>query len=256
MKKIVSFLLLAATACLLFACADEGKPIDISFEALEEVLAEANALKEAELVTESAVKVHYEQSSLKKYDVDSSQKSKTSFRRSEDGTLFELNGDYTVKTKEEASFSVYYKDGMAYYSQGDRRYKEATDVSAIDDRSLFLSFAKDEVENYSARIKKGVITVTFTVPWESTSDKAVELYSQLASAMQATGLEVKDVTYKDLSASYSFDEATGKLMRYTYRYEAEMKVDGKKVTVKGSASCTVSKTENVKITAPDLTLYQ
>ena len=33
-------------------------------------------------------------------------------------------------------------------------------------------------------------------------------------------------------------------------------VDGKKVEVKGSASCTLSQRENVKINAPELTLYQ
>lgn len=256
MKKVLSFLLAAVMACALFACACEGEPSDYTFESLESALSAANSLKEAELLTENEATVHYEQSSLKKYDVDSSQRSETAFRRNEDGKILELSGDYTLKTKEENTFSVYYKDGYAYYNENGKLRKEAVDASLIDDQSLFLSFAKDDVQNYSAKEKKGVITVTFTVPWESTSKKVVELYAQLASVMQSTGLEILDVTYKDISAEYTVDKNTGALKGYTYSYSASMKVDGKKVEVKGKASCTLLKTENVEIASPDLSLYE
>ncbi len=256
MKRFVSILLLLSFALMLFACADDGKPSDYTFDSLEKALSAANALKEAEMVTENIAKVHYDQTSLKKYDVDSTQRSETAFRRDGEGKLLELSGDYKVKTKEEKAFSVYYQDGYAYYNEDGRLSKEEVDVSLIDDQTLFLSFPKDDIEKYSAREKNGVITVTFCVPWESTSEKVVALYAQLASVMQSTGLEFRDVTYEDLSASYRIDKKTGKLKGYTYQYAAQMKVDGKNVEVKGSASCTITKDANVQIASPDLTLYQ
>ena len=255
MKRFFAFLLLAVMACTVCSCADEGKPSDYTFDELTAALAEANDLKEALLVTESTAKVHYQQSSLKKYDVDSTQSAQTAFRRGDDGKLLEMSGDYTVKTKEEERFSVYYKDGFAYYNQDDRFTKEALDASVLDDRSLFEGFGKDEIEAYSAKEKKGVITVTFRVPWESTSEKIVALYAQLADVMQSTGLTFSGVSYEDLSATYRIDKKTGKLKGYTYEYSATMKVDGKNVEVKGSATCTISKTSGVTITAPDLSLY-
>ena len=256
MKKFLCFLLAVLMACSFVACADEGKVSDYSFDSLEQALGKANALNEAELLSENTAKVHYEATSLKKYDVDSVQSAKTTFRRDESGKLSVLSGKYTLKESEESSFSVYYQDGYAYYNQDGRLYKEAVDVSKIDDQALFLCFRKDEIENYRAREKKGVITVSFTVPWESSSEKINELYDQLAKVIQATNLEVREVKYKDLSASYRIDEASGALKGYTYQYSAEMKVDGKKVTVKGSATCKISKTASVSITAPDLSLYE
>lgn len=256
MKKILLFFLVFAMACSFIACADEGKPSDYTFDALESALNNANALEEAELVSENTAKVHYSYSSLKKYEVDSSQRAQTAFRRGEDGTILELSGMYTVKAEEDNVFSVYYKDGYAYYHEADRLYKASVDASAIDDQSLFLSFAKDEIENYRAREKAGVITVTFSVPWESSSAKIVALYSQLANVMQSTGLEFRNVEYKDLSASYRIDKKTGALKSYTYQYSAEMTVDDKKVEVQGTAVCEIVKTKDVQIVSPDLTLYQ
>lgn len=256
MKRLLCLLLALVASCMLFACGDDGKPSDYTFDSLEKALKDANALKEAELISENSSKVNYDYSSLKKYDLDSTQRAQTVFRRDENGVLTELSGTYTVKTDKESAFSVYYKDGYAYYNENGKLSKESVDVSAIDDQTLFLSFGKEEIENYRAREKNGVITVTFTVPWESSSQKIVSLYSQLADLMQATGLEFRDVQYRDLSATYRIDKKTGTLKSYTYRYSAEMKVDGKKVEVKGSASCTLSKTKDVKITAPDLALYQ
>ena len=256
MKKIICFFLSAVLACSFLACDHSGTPSDYSFESLERALADANSLDEAEIFTENVSKVHYEATTLKKYDLDTEQSAKTAFRRDESGKLSALSASYTLKTTEESSFSVYYEDGYAYYDQDGRFFKEEVDVSLIDDRSLFVGFEKDEVEAYHATEKKGVITVTFSVPWESSSEKIVSLYGQLAEVMQATGLEVRNVRYKDLSATYKVDKASGALMEYTYEYSAEMEVNEKKVTVKGSASCTISKTDGVVITPPDLTLYK
>ncbi len=257
MKSILS-LALSLVLCLALCACSGSSEIDYAYEKMASAFEDANTLSAVEVFAESRTVVTYEQSSTKRYTIESSQTSDVAYRIDENGKILEMLGDYTTDESGKAeTYGIYYDGEFVYYADKDaNRYEKRTsEISSLPGGDFFLCFDEGEVEGYRAFDEDGEIVCVFTVPWESASPIAEKTYAAVADAIAGSGVLYSDVVYEDMSARVRLDKESGALIGYTYTYTATMTVNGKNAVVEGESECLIRTRENVEITPPDLSLY-
>lgn len=257
MKKILSVILSLAFCLILCACSGSSE-INYAYEKMAAAFHDANALRAVHVVAESRTVVTYEQSSTKRYTIESTQSSDLAYRLDENGKILEMMGDFDSKEGDkQAGYGIYYDGSAVYYADSvtGRYEKRASELAALPGGDFFLCFGENEVEDYRAFDEDGEIICIFTVPWESASPIAAKTYEAIAEALAGSGVLYSDVVYEDITARVRLDRASGALIGYTYTYTATMTVGGKTAIVEGESECRITDRENVRITPPDLSLY-
>ena len=259
MRKLCALCLAFVLGFAFTACSGSGQQTDYSFEALALAMEAAEGASSLKIETETDAKIVYKQSSTTAYDMQSTRRATLAFHLDGEGNITEYAAKESAEIDgQKSAYSVYYCDGTVYIDEEGRRFKESFDASVLKDGSLFLFFNEDEVEDYRVSQNTDSVTVTFRVPWESTSDKVVQLYRSLAEMINSTGVAFTNVRYDDIKASFKLDRESGRLLEYSYTYTAEMTVTstGKTMSVEGKSTCRILESGNVTITPPDLSLYE
>ncbi len=257
MKRILGVLLTFCICLVLSACGGSSE-IDYAYEKMEDAFEAANGFSAVRVLAESRTTVTYEQSSTKRYTIESVQTSDLAYRVGDDGKILEMMGDYSVKESgKETAYGIYFDGAFVYYadSETNRYEKRASELATLPGGDFFLCFGEDEVEDYRTFDEDGEIVCVFTVPFESASPIAEKTYASIADALSGSGILYSSVVYEDIVARVRLDKDSGALIGYTYTYTATMTVNGKTAVVEGESECLVKASGSVSITPPDLSLY-
>ncbi len=255
MKKIVCLVLtvlLLSVAVSFTACGD-GE-VDYTFSSLSAVMSKAEAMTSCRLETVTEVDILQGV----RTELSASREAELAYILDSEGKIDKLQAEYSLLDgNDETTFSVYCADGLAYYDEEGRKHVAVPGESFYEVNELFLFFTEQEVEDYHAEdAGDGLVRVTFFVPWESVSEKANELYDQLAEVLQASGMTyTQDLTYRDIRAEFLVNTSTETLVSYSYTYEAKVTIAGTAVKITGTSTCKLLETANVQLTPPDLTLW-